>query len=58
MTTIDDVAVGHRARRKLTGYWLILPGAVWLGLFFVVPFFSFLAASLYDPEGSSSPATR
>ena len=52
MATLDDVAVGRRARRKLTGYWLILPGAVWLGLFFVVPFFSLLSASLYDPEGS------
>jgi spermidine/putrescine transport system permease protein len=50
--TLDDVAVGRKARRKLTGYWLILPGAVWLALFFVVPFFSLLSASLYDPEGS------
>ena len=31
MATLDDVAVGRKARRKLTGYWLILPGAVWLG---------------------------
>ena len=52
MATLDDVAVGRKARRKLTGYWLILPGAVWLGLFFVVPFFSLLSASLYDPDGS------
>jgi spermidine/putrescine transport system permease protein len=52
VATLDDVAVGRKARRKLTGYWLILPGAVWLGLFFVVPFFSLLSASLYDPEGS------
>ena len=49
---LDDVAVGRKSRRKLTGYWLILPGAVWLGLFFVVPFFSLLSASLYDPSGS------
>jgi spermidine/putrescine transport system permease protein len=52
LATLDDVAVGRKARRKLTGYWLILPGAVWLALFFVVPFFSLLSASLYDPEGS------
>jgi spermidine/putrescine transport system permease protein len=52
VATLDDVAVGRKARRKLTGYWLILPGAVWLGLFFVVPFFSLLSASLYDPSGS------
>ena len=52
MATLDDVAVGRKARRKLTGYWLILPGAVWLALFFVVPFFSLLSASLYYPNGS------
>jgi spermidine/putrescine transport system permease protein len=52
MATLDDVAVGRTSRRKFTGYWLILPGAVWLGLFFVVPFFSLIAASLYDPSGS------
>lgn len=39
-------------RRRLTGYWLMLPAGVWLGLFFVIPFFSLLATSLYDPEGS------
>ena len=38
--------------RKLTGYWLILPGAVWLGLFFVIPFYSLVASSLFDPNGS------
>ncbi|WP_243838717.1 MULTISPECIES: ABC transporter permease [Aeromicrobium] len=38
--------------RKLTGYWLILPAALWLGLFFVIPFYSLVSASLYDPDGS------
>ncbi|WP_062294089.1 ABC transporter permease [Demequina phytophila] len=38
--------------RKRTGYLLILPAAVWLAIFFVVPFYSLLATSLYDPEGS------
>ncbi len=52
MATLDDVAHGGKAKRKLTGYWLILPGAIWLGLFFVVPFFSLISASLYDPSGS------
>lgn len=42
----------RRGRRKLTGYWLILPAAVWLGLFFVIPFYSLVATSLYDPNGS------
>lgn len=52
MATLDDVAHGVNAKRKLTGYWLILPGAVWLAVFFVVPFFSLISASLYDPSGS------
>ncbi|TIC80498.1 ABC transporter permease [Nocardioides sp. GY 10113] len=39
-------------RGRFTGYWLMLPAALWLGIFFVVPFYSLLATSLYDPEGS------
>src|SRR3954470_22724918 len=38
--------------RKLTGYWLILPGALWLAVFFIVPLYSLVATSLYDPDGS------
>ncbi|MCX6397536.1 MAG: ABC transporter permease [Propionibacteriales bacterium] len=41
-----------RPRRKLTGYWLILPAALWLGFFFVIPLYSLIANSLYDPDGS------
>ncbi len=41
-----------KPRRRLTGYWLILPGAIWLGLFFVVPFYTLIGTSLYDPTGS------
>lgn len=48
----DTVAEPGRRGRKLTGYWLILPAAVWLGLFFVIPFYSLLATSLFDPSGS------
>lgn len=39
-------------RGKYTGYWLMLPAALWLALFFVIPFYSLLATSLYDPQGS------
>ncbi|TNM49566.1 ABC transporter permease [Nocardioides albidus] len=39
-------------RGRFTGYWLMLPAALWLALFFVIPFYSLLATSLYDPEGS------
>ncbi len=38
--------------RKRTGYWLILPAALWLGVFFVIPFYSLIASSLFDPNGS------
>ena len=44
--------VAVRPKRKLTGYWLIAPAAIWLGLFFVIPFYSLIATSLYDPNGS------
>jgi spermidine/putrescine transport system permease protein len=41
-----------RRRSGATGYLLLLPALVWLALFFVVPFYSLVATSLYDPEGS------
>lgn len=34
-------------------YLLIGPAAVWLGIFFVFPFLSLLATSMYDPDGSA-----
>lgn len=39
-------------RRGYMGYLLLLPAALWLVMFFVVPFYSLLATSLYDPSGS------
>jgi spermidine/putrescine transport system permease protein len=39
-------------RRGRVGYLLMIPAAVWLGLFFVIPFYSLVATSLYDPSGS------
>ena len=41
-------------RRGRTGYLLLLPAAIWLGLFFVVPFYSLVATSLFDPSGSDA----
>ena len=35
-----------------TGYLLLLPAVLWLALFFVIPFYSLVATSLYDPAGS------
>ncbi|MGW1343883.1 ABC transporter permease [Kribbella sp. NPDC002412] len=42
----------ERSGRRLTAYLLLLPGGLWLLLFFAVPLVSLLAASLYDPNGS------
>ncbi len=42
----------RREKRKLTGYWLILPGLLWLAIFFVVPLYSLVATSLYGRDGS------
>ena len=42
----------HGRRGGTTGYLLLLPGLLWLVLFFVIPFYSLVAASLYDPAGS------
>jgi spermidine/putrescine transport system permease protein len=39
-------------RRGRTGYLLLIPGVVWLALFFVIPFYSLVATSLYNPNGS------
>lgn len=40
-------------RRGRTGYWLILPGFLFMLLFFVLPVFSLLATSLYTkPPGA------
>lgn len=50
--TPGDAPPPRRERRRLTGYWLLLPGALWLTIFFVVPLYSLVATSLYDPAGS------
>lgn len=39
-------------RTGAVGYFLLLPAALWLIVFFVIPFYSLLATSLYDPSGS------
>jgi spermidine/putrescine transport system permease protein len=49
--TSSEANVAAR-RRRLTGYVLLAPAVIWLGLFFVVPFYSLVATSLYGPKGS------
>ena len=39
-------------RKGLTGYLLLAPGLLWLTVFFVVPLYSLVATSLFDPSGS------
>ncbi|WP_395694149.1 ABC transporter permease [Nocardioides sp.] len=39
-------------RRGYLGYLLLLPAAAWLIVFFILPLYSLLATSLYDPAGS------
>ena len=49
--SVPPPAPGGR-RGGLSGYLLLLPGGVWLALFFVVPTATLVATSLYDPSGS------
>ena len=39
-------------RRGPAGYLLMLPGGLWLVLFFVIPTVTLVSTSLYDPSGS------
>jgi spermidine/putrescine transport system permease protein len=39
-------------KRGMTGYLLLLPAGLWLTVFFIVPLFSLISTSLYDPAGS------
>jgi spermidine/putrescine transport system permease protein len=45
-----DVEQERRSGR--TGYLLLLPGLLWLVIFFVVPTIQLVATGLYDPAGS------
>jgi spermidine/putrescine transport system permease protein len=49
--TVKEPVAGQRPRRLLP-YLLLLPGGLWLVLFFALPAFQLAATSLYDPSGS------
>jgi spermidine/putrescine transport system permease protein len=49
---LDGPPAPEGQKRGWSGYFLLLPGAVWLLLFFVVPTVTLIATSLYDPAGS------
>ncbi|WP_460495127.1 hypothetical protein [Dactylosporangium cerinum] len=42
----------ERPRKRWLPYLLLLPGGLWLILFFAVPAIQLFATSLYDPSGS------
>ena len=47
------IATPRRERRTgWTGYLLLVPGGLWLVLFFLVPTVTMVTSSLYDPAGS------
>ncbi len=46
------VAPEDQQKRGITGYLLMLPGSIWLLLFFIVPTVTLLGSSLYDQSGS------
>ena len=49
----DDVAVEPKPRRRRgKGWLLLLPGMLWLLVFFIVPTVQLFITSLYDPNGS------
>ncbi|QNN52155.1 ABC transporter permease [Nocardioides mesophilus] len=55
---LSHVVEGHapepprKRRGRATGYLLLLPGLLWLVIFFVLPTIQLVATSLYDPSGS------
>ena len=52
-----DAAIDRQARRGW-GWLLLVPGMLWLAVFFVFPTIQLFFTSLYDPSGSLEPATR
>jgi spermidine/putrescine transport system permease protein len=51
-TTGTEPVTPRRRRPSRMGYLLLLPGLLWLVVFFVVPTLQLAATSLYDPGGS------
>jgi len=49
---VAAAAADSGRRRGYLGYVLLLPAAAWLIIFFVLPLYSLVATSLYDPSGS------
>jgi spermidine/putrescine transport system permease protein len=52
LPTEQNAPQGKRGRSKLLPYLLLLPGGLWLLIFFAAPALQLAATSLYDPSGS------
>jgi spermidine/putrescine transport system permease protein len=52
VTSLEPKPDPPRRRRSGTGYLLLLPGMLWLLLFFVVPTIQLVSTSLYNQDGS------
>jgi spermidine/putrescine transport system permease protein len=52
VTSLEPKSDPPRRRRSGTGYLLLLPGMLWLLLFFVVPTIQLVSTSLYNQDGS------
>jgi len=51
----DTVYVQPKKRGRVA-YWLLLPGMLWLFIFFVIPLFSLFVTSLQEPLGATPSA--
>lgn len=51
MKAENNTTLAVQRLRIPLAYWLLLPGVLWLALFFAVPLYSLVATSLYDPAG-------
>jgi len=51
----DTVFVQPKKRGRIA-YWLLLPGMLWLFIFFVIPLFSLFVTSLQEPLGATPSA--
>jgi spermidine/putrescine transport system permease protein len=51
-TPPSPVVDGERPRRRSWGWLLLVPGMLWLAIFFLFPTIQLFFTSLYDPSGS------
>jgi spermidine/putrescine transport system permease protein len=57
-TQVASAPATPRRGRRRTAYLLLLPGGLWLLVFFVLPLVQLFATSLYDPSGSLTTGYR